>query len=303
MGVLGLIDLASARGLSGVEFPPLDWLGASDTARLQTVRSRAAEMGLYIVLDGGTANVKEMMKLIRTATLVGATTVRVTATDILCGDRRRLGHRWGRYLAEIADRRGRVAPLAQEAGVAIAVENHQDLTAAELVKLCADVGSDSVGVTLDAANPLAVVEDPLTFARRLGRLVKHVRLKDYRIFKTESGYRLVRCAIGSGVLDVPALLSVVSERAPAATIAIELGALEARHVRFLEDDFWRGYPPRSATDMLSVLRLRESHAQPEGQEWRTPWELSADHRTPVGYEVEQFEESLAYLRRLQSPRE
>ena len=45
-------------------------------------------------------------------------------------------------------------------------------------------------------------------------------------------------------MDVPVLLDLCAREAPHATICIELGALEARHVRLLEDGFWQGYPPR-----------------------------------------------------------
>ena len=67
----------------------------------------------------------------------------------------------------------------------------------ELADLCAEVGSESVGVTLDAVNPLAVAEEPLEYARALGPLIKHVHLKDYRIYATPEGFRLVRCPLGS----------------------------------------------------------------------------------------------------------
>jgi len=190
-----------------------------------------------------------------------------------------------------------VRSLAEEAGVTIAVENHQDLTSVELVEMCAAAGGTAIGVTLDAVNPLAVVEDPLAFARRLGPLVKHVHLKDYRIYRTPEGFRLVRCPIGVGILDVKGLLSILRQNAPDATIVVELAALESRHVRFLRDEYWTGFPPRRVEEILPVLRMRDSLARPEGEEWRTPWELGAGHDALADYERSQFQESLSYLRR------
>jgi sugar phosphate isomerase/epimerase len=72
----------------------------------------------------------------------------------------------------------------EETGVAIALENHQDLTSDELVALCEDVGSPQSGVNLDVANPLAVGEEPLAFARRGMPYLKNVHLKDYRLYCT-----------------------------------------------------------------------------------------------------------------------
>jgi 3-oxoisoapionate decarboxylase len=222
--------------------------------------------------------------------------VRVTASTILCGDRRAVRDTWPAYLREIASRLRAVRGLAEECGVSIALENHQDLTSEELVAICEDLGSPSIGVNLDAANPLAVVEDPLVFARRVVPYLKNVHLKDYFLYSTPEGYRLVRSPVGAGVLDVPGLFDLLRREAPEATVSIELGALVARHVRFLEDDFWPGYPPRRVEEILPVLRLREAYARPASEEWRTPWERGEDGAKVAAYELRQFEQSVAYLR-------
>ncbi len=296
MDVYGLMDLAAANGLAGVEVPGAEYLFKMSETELERVRDLGQENGLYFVLDGGVVDVPEVTKLIKTAETLGARTVRVTASNLLSGDRRTLARRWPEYLAELASRLRSLSPLAEASGVKIAVENHQDLASEELAGLCSEVDSESVGATLDAVNPLAVAEEPLEYARRLGTFIKHVHLKDYRIYATPEGFRLVRCPIGVGVLDVPAMLSLLSRSAPGATVAIELAALEARHVRFLEDDFWSGYPPRSLERILPVLRLREKFARPPDEEWRTPWELGGDHEALAAYEMGQFRESLDFLR-------
>jgi hypothetical protein len=182
--------------------------------------------------------------------------------------------------------------------VSIAVENHQDITSGELVTLCQAVDSPWVGVTLDSVNPLAVAEDQLAFAATIMPHLKNVHLKDYRIYPTPQGYRLVRCPIGGGVLPTPALLDLIAREAPRATISIELGALFARHVQFLEDDFWPGYPPRQVEDILPVLRLREREARPADEDWRTPWERQEDAEALSAYESREMEQSVQYLRTL-----
>jgi 3-oxoisoapionate decarboxylase len=292
------MDLAVTSGLSGVEIPAQEYLQGMDEGELERVRRYAEERGLYIVLDSGVVDVPVVRALIDAASALGARTIRVTASSILCGDRSAMAAGWSRYVAEIADRLRSVRGRAEERGIDIAVENHQDLTSEEMAALCAAVGSENVGVTLDSVNSLAVAEAPLEFARRLGPLIKHVHLKDYRIYSTPQGYRLVRCAIGAGVLDVSGLFSLLRERAPGATVAIELAALEARHVRFLEDGYWSGYPPRRVEQVLPVLRLRESRSRPPGEEWRTPWEIGAGHDALTAYEMGQFHESVSFLRKM-----
>ncbi|MDA4114337.1 MAG: sugar phosphate isomerase/epimerase [Thaumarchaeota archaeon] len=292
------MDLAFTSGLSGVELPAQEYLRGMSEGELARVRRYGEERELYFVLDGGVVDVPVVRGLIDAATALGARTIRVTASSILCGDRSAMAAGWSRYIAEIADRLRSLRGRAEERGISIAVENHQDLTSEEMAALCAAVGSENVGVALDSVNSLAVVEDPLEFARRLGPLIKHVHLKDYRIHSTPEGYRLVRCAIGAGVLDVSGLFSLLHERAPEATVAIELAALEARHVRFLEDGYWSGYPSRRVEQVLPVLRLRESRSRPPGEDWRTPWEVGASHDALSAYEMGQFHESVSFLRKV-----
>jgi sugar phosphate isomerase/epimerase len=290
-----LMDLAAAHNLGGIEFPPLRLLASHHAAALEQARDYAATRGLFIVGDGGVVDVDELQTLLPVAAALGARTVRMTVSHILCGDRRAVRDTWAGYLTEIVRRLKAVRGLAEELGVAIGIENHQDMTSQELVAVCEEVGSPQVGVTLDAINPLAVGEDPLTFARRIMPYLKNVHLKDYYLYKTSEGFRLVRCAVGAGVLDVPPLLALCAAEAPEAKISIEIGAHDARHVRLLEDDFWSGYSPRRVEDVLPVLRLREAGARPVDEEWRTPWERGEQGDTVVSYEMSQFVDSVAYL--------
>lgn len=296
-----LVDLAVSHGLSGVEFPPQWGLPSLDRADLEQARAYADARGLFIVVDGGVVDVDELRVLLPAAAALGASTVRVIVSRILCGDRRAVRETWPAYLAEIADRLRAVRELAEETGVNIALENHQDATSEELTALCTELDSPRIGVTLDAINPLAVVEDPLVFAQRVAPFLKNVHLKDYYIYSTPQGYRLVRSAIGAGVLDVEGLFDLLAREAPAATISIELGALHARHVQFLEDDFWPGYPPRRVEEILPVLRLRERRGRPADEDWRTPWEREAPAEELAAYELGEIEQSVAYLRGMAKP--
>src|SRR5919199_241829 len=131
-----LMDLAAAHGLGGVEFPPAWGLGSLDRAELAKARDYAATRDLFVVVDSGVVDVATLQALLPAAATLGARTVRVTASTILCGDRRAVRDTWPCYLAEIARRLREVRALAEETGVTIALENHQDLTSDELVTLC-----------------------------------------------------------------------------------------------------------------------------------------------------------------------
>jgi sugar phosphate isomerase/epimerase len=179
-----LMDLAAAHGLGGVAFSPPWGLGSLDRAEPEAERAFAAARGLFVVVDSGIVDVATLLALLPAAATLGAHTVCVIVSTILCGDRRAVRDIWPGYLAEIVHRLRKVRAPVEETGVAIALENHQDLTSDELVALCEDVGSPQSGVNLDVANPLAVGEEPLAFARRVMPYLKNVHLKDYRLYCT-----------------------------------------------------------------------------------------------------------------------
>ncbi|MEP7189128.1 MAG: sugar phosphate isomerase/epimerase, partial [Roseiflexaceae bacterium] len=100
-----------------------------------------------------------------------------------------------------------------------------------------------------------------------------------------------------------AMLELLREVAPGATYHIELAALYGRHVRLLEDDWWNGYPPRDARELIPTLRFAARHARPADESWQTPWERDAPDEELLLYERGQFEHSVAHLRSILEIRE
>lgn len=286
-----LMDQALAAGLQGVEIPA-SLLQGEDTAAM---RRYAFEHGLFITLAFGGYDPAKLAQAIQLGAQLGAGTVRtVVGGAKIGGDRRPLAGRWQAFLQEVLAGLREATVVAERAGVNLAVENHQDLASEELLWLCEEIESPRFGITLDAGNPLATAEDPLDFARRVAPYLKNVHLKDYKVYLSDEGYRLVRCPLGQGVVDFPALFRLVAEVCPDVPMSIELGALEARHIRVLADDYWPDYPPRSAAQLASVLRFVQAHARP-AEDWRTPYELNEPIESIIAYEEQQLAESLAYL--------
>lgn len=292
-----LIELATKHGLASVETPLYGMLHDLAPATLQQFRATLAATDLTLVVDSGVVEVDALTGLLPLAAQVGAKTVRATLSTILEGARASVPGGWEAYLSGVERRIREIRPLLEEHGLVLALENHQDATSDDLLALC-EAGGDHVGVTFDVANPLAVAEDPLIFARKLGRHIHNVHLKDYHVFATPSGYRLVRCALGEGVVPFGELLPLLAAVAPHASLHIELAAQYARHIRFLDDEWWTGFPARDVRAVLPVLRLRDEQAQPADEPWQTLWECAAPTPAVVQHEHEQFERSVHYLRSL-----
>ena len=239
---------------------------------------------------------------IRATRAIGASTIRMHLTPVLEGARAKQGSKWQRMLDHARATLNREAAKAASAGLDIAIENHQDLGSAELLAFAEEAGSN-VGIALDTGNPFAVAEDPVSFAARVAPRVRHVHLKDYVSQFTSEGFRLVRCPIGDGCVPLQEIADALgaSSRpgAPAMlTASIEVGALDARHVRVFASDWWEGYPTRPEDELRTALDRLATRRLDDNADYRTPWERQDPTSAIVEYEMAQLRKSIANLRAL-----
>ena len=226
---------------------------------------------------------------------LGARVIRLGLTPVLEGSRAAWGTRWDEMRSHALSTLLTEAPRAANAGLTVAIENHQDFGSEELVEMAERAG-DNVGVVMDTGNPFSVGEDPVAFARRVAPRLRHVHLKDYRAQFTNEGYRLVRCAIGDGAVPFAEIAAALAAHQASVTASIEPGALEARHIRLFTPGWWRGYRPRDADELATALgRLRQQRLEDE-ECYETPWERGAAGDEIVAFELAQIRRSAANVR-------
>ena len=294
IGLRGFIDLARSIRARSIE---LDWrwlIPLSD-AELSALRGDLSDL-TPVVCSFWLAHQPDetLSDAIRCATGLGSPIVRLHLTPVLEGGRARWGAQWPAFLDHARRTLRREAPRAADAGLTLAIENHQDLGSEELVAIAEEPGGN-VGIVLDTGNPFSVGEDPVDFTTRAAHLIRHVHLKDYRAQFTPHGFRLVRCALGAGCVPFDEMARILARHSPSLTASIELGALDARHVRLFDPDWWTGYPPRAARELgIALGRLQRNQFEP-GADCRTPWECGATGDVITAFELGQLRQSLAYL--------
>ena len=298
----GLTRLAKDAGLHSVEFAA-QWLGDCSPEQRAVFAETHADLNLFLDTGGDdyAADIAPLRQAIETAHQTGARAVRTTVSRLVEGNRTEYGAEGMRaYIEALVQPFKEVMPLAEEYGIPVGIENHQDLCSWELLSLCEKVGSPQLGVTMDVGNALAVGEHPRSFAERILPILKHVHLKDYAVHPTPSGYRLKRCAIGDGVVNWPEIIALFNRTVPQVEGCIELGASVARHIRLLEADWWATFPERPLDEAIHAIRtLHQAADGPE--DWQTPHERGASAAVRVAYELEQFEQSVAYVKKSLSP--
>lgn len=235
-----------------------------------------------------------LVRAIQCASAVGACTLRMHLTPVLEGGRASLGPGWPTMIDHARSVILRDAPRARDAGLTVAIENHQDLTSEELVALAEEAG-DNVGITLDTGNPFAVGEDPIGFVDRAAHRIRHLHLKDYVAQFTPEGYRLIRCATGDGCVPFREIASRLGAESPL-TASIEIAALDARHIRAFTPEWWNGYPPRDPEEIARARKRLESARLEDNADHRTPWEKGEPPHVIAAYERMQLARSVQNLR-------
>jgi sugar phosphate isomerase/epimerase len=108
--------------------------------------------------------------------------------------------------------------MAEDTGVALAVENHGDFSGRELASVIAEVDSPVVRAAFDTGNSIYVFSDPLDDLAALAPVTVMVHLKDLGVAQNDVPGRLpfvaVGCALGQGMVDVPTVVRTLWEHGP-----------------------------------------------------------------------------------------
>jgi sugar phosphate isomerase/epimerase len=293
-----LMNAAVEMRLTGIEVP----IPFRDPELLGRFRDALLERGLRVVAD--TMAIVDMEPAdyrlyLEAAHYVGAKVVRSLFSRVLCGRRDTLVEGWESRLQAVAARLREALPAAQDLGLCIAMENHQDAAIEDFLRLADMVDHHpAYGVCLDTGNPLSVGEGPVETARALAPLIRHAHLKDYIIHYAPEGYRLVRCAAGEGVIDFAAILEIIRANGHEVVPGNEVAAQPTRTIPLLQAEWWSHFPPRSAESLLPALRTLWEHGVPAEQPFSSVWEQGAGSAAVVADEWETIRRSTAYLHTL-----
>ncbi len=293
VGLVGFIGVARELDARAIElFDP--WLRELSDGELAALGERLRALGMVPIVSSGMM-MGPFESALRSARALDAKVIRFGLTTVLCGDRHALGAGWGELVAKVGAALTEYGPRAADEGRVLAIENHQDFGSDELVAFCE--ASRGVGITLDMGNTFPVGEAPLAFTERVAPHVRHVHLKDYRVQFTDEGYRLVRCAIGDGAVPIAEMLDILSAHHDGLAAVLEPGALEARHVRWLNPQWWNFYAPKQASAFAACLAAARKNRLPDDADCRTPWEKGEDGAL-VDYELAMIRRSAANMREL-----
>ena len=294
------VDFAHSKGFGGVEAPLMRFVPDLSLNRLDELKSKLDKLNMFFLLDAETAlNLEQVRTLMPLAKKFKSSIIRVKTSDVLGCARKKLGRPWFEHIDYCINMLKEIAPELRKDGIRVAIENHQDVDSNDLLRIIGAVGPDSVGVNYDIGNAFSVCEDPVSFARKIAPYILNIHLKDYKIYESENGFRLVRCPVGEGSVDFKAVLELLAKSSSSATMAAELGALEARNISWLESNFWDEIEPRTDGERHAFSELIQKLViKTKDESWKTKWEKGALPEAIVSSEVADLEASLDYLKEL-----
>ncbi len=203
MTLMKCLKRARELGFTAVQIDPAHFNPERDNAKW--LKSMADSLGLALEAGAAGMEPETLSRNLALATEWGSPVLRA----FLSWERPRLGRHSEGKLKEAADKLATILPQAEKFGVAIAVENHGDISTPDLLALLNMVNSPHVGVCLDVANSMVFLEDPVWTAEQLAPRAVTCHLKDLRWAMTNSGAKLTGVPLGEGNVDLDVVLEIL----------------------------------------------------------------------------------------------
>jgi len=211
---IGLLEKAASLGIRLLQVAdnlPLDSLSP---AELDGFASKARQLGITIEVGTRGIDHDHLHVYLRLARHLGSSILRVvvdTARSHPSDD-------------DVVKLISGFVPELEQAGVILAIENHDRFTARRLARILERVGSDYVGVCLDTVNSLGALEGPEVVVDALAPWAVNLHIKDFTISRASHmmGFLVTGRPAGQGRLDVPWLLRRIADAGRDPNAVLEL---------------------------------------------------------------------------------
>jgi sugar phosphate isomerase/epimerase len=223
LDLFGFMEKLAEYGLQGFQIDPLH-LKSTDREYLVALREAIEEQGLFVEVGIMRASARAIEEGVAVCSQLGANVLRT----FLGFDRFHAGTSVSGELAVAREQLASCVQMLEQSRIRLAIENHGDVTSTELVDLVEAISSSNVGICLDVGNSLCVLEDPVEAVKRMIPFAFSTHFKDMTVVGTDSGCKIVGVALGTGVLPLDEMYSIIQEEGDLDRLILEV-PVEARH--------------------------------------------------------------------------
>jgi sugar phosphate isomerase/epimerase len=181
---------------------------------------------------------------------------------------------------------------AGDEGVPLVVNRTLVKVTGERASLVRRTSSEYFGVCLDTGNNLSLLDSPAELVRELAPYAVTTHFKDMAVAECSAGFLLSEVPLGTGMLNLPEIVSTISRARPRTHINLEMITRDPLKVPCLTDKYWATFPSRNGLYLARTLTLVRAHKP--AQELPEVSALARSQRATV--EEENVKQCLAYAR-------
>ena len=234
------LDRAHALAVDGVSLESC-FFPRYDADYLAGVKEKLDRYGLDRVyawghpdgLEGGRNEraYDEMLASLERARQIGATVMRVVGSSLMF---RKEPHE--PQIERLSRMFSAAVKEAERQSIRLAVENHIDFTADEMLRLLTNVNSPCLGLNFDTGNFLRLLDDPIKGMEKLAPYVYATHIKDLKVQRgvaADEWYFFSCTPVGDGLVDNQRLAQLLADASYAGFLAVEIDFL---HPDYSDED-------------------------------------------------------------------
>ena len=149
-------------------------------------------------------------------------------------------------------------PVLRKNHCKLAIENHKDWRSEEHRELLQKIDSEWIGVNFDFGNNWSLLEHPQEAAQHLAPYIFTTHFKDMQMAEYEDGFLLSEVPIGSGNLDLAAMITTCRRHNPDVWFNLEMITRDPLKVPVLKDQYWTTFSELPATELAKTLRYTKT---------------------------------------------
>jgi len=214
LGVFGLLDRAAQLGVGVLQIAdnlPLDQMPVDSLKRL---KQSADEKAVQIEVGARGIQPPHLDRYLQIAQRFESPILRVVIDSA--------EHQPS--VAEVIELLSVALPAFANAGVLLAIENHDRFSVADFERILETLDSPSLGICLDTVNSFGACEGPQVVVDTLGPWTVNLHIKDFVVRRADHqmGFAVDGTPAGEGMLNVPWLLDSIAAHGRNMSAILEL---------------------------------------------------------------------------------
>ncbi len=296
LSIVDMVNLCHEYNLKGIEFPIDRYCKEFDQKKIRRLFDTIYKNDLGIKIDFENVSISYVKNIIPILKDYGIEYFRVKVSNFF-GCNRYIHPEFNTHYNDFIHFLDNTINTLVKYNINILIENHQDIILDDYYNIWKIFPCEYVGINWDTGNSFPALEKPMDFLSKTLPYIGNIHLKDYKIYQTKKGYKLVRCPLGKGVVDFKEIFNFIKKENKKIPMTIELGAMKARHSDIYIDGFWEALSSVDKDHKDSFISFVESNYSTDSND-NTYWGEKISPEIIYQSEFEDIATSIKYLNKL-----